>query len=95
MDEIQHWANAPVNDLQFFQDLFAYRDIDHDVAEVVIRKLEDQCWCRHSGKCSFSTVQQTARDNKQGEAGYSIKVFGHCCAGPFSLGQTSIAESQH
>ena len=37
-------ADAPINDLQLFQDMFAYLDVDHEVAEEVLRKLENHCW---------------------------------------------------
>lgn len=37
-------ADAPINDLQLIQDMIAYLDVDHDVAEVVLRKLEKHSW---------------------------------------------------
>lgn len=37
-------ADAPINDLQLFKDMIAYRDIDREVADIVIDKMENHCW---------------------------------------------------
>lgn len=37
-------ADAPINDLQLFKDMIAYRDIDPEVADIVIDKMENHCW---------------------------------------------------
>jgi hypothetical protein len=37
-------ADAPINDLQLVQDMIAYLSVDREVAEVVLRKLENHFW---------------------------------------------------
>lgn len=37
-------ADAPINDLQFIHDMFDFRDVDKDIADVVIKKLRNHQW---------------------------------------------------
>ena len=37
-------ADAPINDLHLFKDMISYRDIDYELANVVIDKMENHFW---------------------------------------------------
>jgi len=37
-------ADAPYYDLQLFHDMIAYREVDKEIAEEVLRKLANHCW---------------------------------------------------
>jgi hypothetical protein len=73
-------TDAPVNDLQLFRDMFAYHDVDRDIADEVLRKIENHCWYLTQEIVPFALFSKLPVMINQQEQNIAPKVIVYFCA---------------